>query len=120
MPKTFRDSQRGDPAKDQAQQGWRNEGKLPQSQMVRPLGIEPEQKRPENRSVEIHFPMQKRAEDFSEDLLDIRRADDLAHSVKSFSQRHCDQFRIGLFSKFFLSLPQAQIGRVGGKPDGAR
>ena len=47
-----------DPAKDQAQQAWRKEGKLPQGQMVRPLGIQPEEKRPENRGVMTHFPMQ--------------------------------------------------------------
>ena len=62
----------------------------------------------------------ERAEDFSEDFFDIRCADNFTRGVKSFSQRHCDQFGIGLFLKFFLGFLQAQIGRVQGKLGVAR
>ena len=46
----------------------------------------------------------------SEDFLDIRCANNFTRGVKSFSQRHCDQFGIGLFLKFFLGFLQAQSG----------
>ena len=48
----------------------------------------------------------------SEDFLDIRCAHNFTRRVKRFAQWHCDQFGIGLFSKFFLGFLQARSGAL--------
>ena len=65
--------------------------------MVRSLGIQLKQKRPEKRAVKTHFPMQNVLKICPEDFLDIRRAHDFTRGVEALSQRHCDQFGISVF-----------------------
>ena len=112
MPKTLCDAPREMPAEDQAQQRWGNKGKLSQDQVVRPLGVQPEEKRPKNRGVNIHFPMQKVLKISPRISSSIRRADDFARRVERFTQRHRDQFGIDAFPELLLGFLQAGAGAL--------
>ena len=69
-------------------------------------------KRPENRGVEAHFPMQNVLKISPRISLNISRAHDFSYGIKSFAQRHRHEFRIRLLAQFFLSFLQASLGSL--------